>query len=124
MATQARPDGGASRERSRPSTASSSDLEGAGGAYWDFVRRPAAQRDLGHTCRECKRPFTAIGEPLAERRGARLAMRYHDTCFSGTADPRTQSNSSFAAGKWAGAVGPEAPREPFRKMRTAQHFDR
>ena len=27
-------------------------------------------KDLGHTCRECRMPFSAIGEPLTERRGA------------------------------------------------------
>ena len=48
------------------------------------------KKDLGHTCRECRRPFTTIGEPLTERRGARISNRYHAECFSGFADPRSQ----------------------------------
>ena len=40
--------------------------------------------DLGHRCRECKKPFIKIGNPLTERRGARLSLRYHANCFSGT----------------------------------------
>jgi len=47
--------------------------------------------DLGHNCRECRGPFRAIGEPMTERRGARLTMRYHAECFSGFADPRSQA---------------------------------
>ena len=63
--------------------------------YWDYQHRNTVTKDLGHTCRECKRPFKKLGEPLTERRGARTSMRYHAECFSGFADPRSQSSSSM-----------------------------
>lgn len=103
---------------SRPSSSSAP-------AYWDFIYREATPNDLGHICRECRRPFTQLGAALAERRGARLALRYHRNCFSGVADPRSQPHGPFQEGKWAGsnAVSAAAPAEPFHKMRTARQFD-
>eukprot|EP00906_Rhabdomonas_costata_P010114 RCo014212 len=90
-------------------------------AYWDFIHRPVEPRDLGHTCKQCKRPFRSVGETIAVRRGGRIELRYHMECFSGHADPRSQSQSS-ATDRWQGHVGPVAPKEPFRKMRTASQF--
>ena len=43
--------------------------------YWDFRHRAVTAKDLGHTCRECRLPFATIGEPLTERRGARISSR-------------------------------------------------
>ena len=43
--------------------------------YWDYQHRECTKKDLGHTCRECRRPFNRIGEPLTERRGARTSSR-------------------------------------------------
>ena len=42
---------------------------GAGDAtgYWDYMHRSTTRADLGHRCRECKQPFSRIGEPLTER---------------------------------------------------------
>ncbi|KAG8458906.1 hypothetical protein KFE25_004240 [Diacronema lutheri] len=99
--------------------------EGNDTRYWDFAFRAVEKSDLGHVCRECRQPFARLGEPLAERRGARLALRYHRDCFSGLADPRSQPRGPFNEGKWAGshAVSAAAPAEPFHKMRTAAHFD-
>ena len=53
--------------------------------YWDYQHREVTKKDLGHTCRECRRPFTRIGEALTERRGARTSSRYHSlpTAFAG-----------------------------------------
>ena len=48
--------------------------------YWDYKHREVTRSDLGHNCRECRKPFRTIGEPMTERRGARVTMRYHAEC--------------------------------------------
>ena len=99
---------------------------GAGDAtgYWDYMHRSTTRADLGHRCRECKQPFSRIGEPLTERRGARTSMRYHGECFSGFADPRSQASSSHHVGKLAGTQFDAAPaRKAGGKMRSAAHFE-
>lgn len=51
---------------------------------WDFVYRSAEPSDLGNICRGCGKHFKIVGEPLAERRTARLTTQYHRyPCFSG-----------------------------------------
>lgn len=117
--------------------------------YWDFCHRAATKKDLGHNCRECKRPFTKVGDPLTERRGARTSRsspfgrdisfpieactltsvafahsRYHAECFSGFADPRSQTGSSFHTGRLAGTQLGAAPKtKAGSKMRVSRHFD-
>jgi len=92
--------------------------------YWDFQHRAVTKSDLGHNCRECKLPFQRVGEPLTERRGARLSMRYHAECFSGYADPRSQAESSHHVGRLAGTQLVAAPQSKAGgKMRTVTHFD-
>jgi hypothetical protein len=91
--------------------------------YWDFQHRMVEKQDLGHRCRECRMPFTTIGDPLTERRGARLSMRYHAACFSGYADPRSQATSSHHVGVLAGSQLEAAPGTKAGKMRTSQHFE-
>jgi hypothetical protein len=111
--------------RSTYSMACSEITIGAGDntAYWDFQHRTVVMKDLGHTCRECKRKFSRIGEPLTERRGARTSMRYHAECFSGFADPRSQSSSSMHMGNLAGTQLEAAPtNKAGSKMRTGSHF--
>lgn len=112
-------------QRSASTVSAASVGAGDSTLYWDFLHRTVAKNDLGHVCRECRKPFTQLGAELVERRGARLALRYHKECFSGLADPRSQPQGPFQSGKWAGstAVRDEAPYEPFRKMRTTSHFD-
>ena len=107
------------------SRACSESTVGAGDAteYWDYQHRAATRADLGHRCRECGAPFAEIGEPLTERRGARVSMRYHAECFSGYADPRSQASSSAHVGRLAGTQFGAAPASTSRKMRTAAHFD-
>lgn len=93
--------------------------------YWDFQHRAATAKDLGHTCRECRLPFTSIGEALTERRGARISSRYHAECFSGYADPRSQTGSSHHTGHLARQQFDAAPlRKATSKMRTGSHFER
>lgn len=107
------------------SMACSESTIGAGDntAYWDFSHRLVEVKDLGHTCRECRLPFTALKEPLTERRGARTSARYHAACFSGFADPRSQASSSHHLGRHAYSQLAAAPTEMAgSKMRTASHF--
>ena len=64
---------------------------------------------MGHTCRECRQPILKVGEPITERRGARISSRYHAACFSGFADPRSQLRSSFHEGHLSGTQLEAAP---------------
>ena len=92
--------------------------------YWDFMHRSVTQKDLGHSCRECKLVFRELGEPLTERRGARTSTRYHADCFSGFADPRSQANSSMHVGRLAGTQMEAAPKSKAgSKMRSSTHFE-
>tara|TARA_B110001452_G_scaffold30633_1_gene24013 strand:- start:108 stop:743 length:636 start_codon:yes stop_codon:yes gene_type:complete len=92
--------------------------------YWDYKHREATRSDLGHNCRECRKPFSRIGEPITERRGARTSMRYHAECFSGFADPRSQASSSHHTGRCAGTQFEAAPqRKAGTKMRSSAHFE-
>jgi len=92
--------------------------------YWDFQHRKVEKRDLGQRCRECRRPFVTFGDPLTERRGARISMRYHGECFSGFADPRSQTRSSHHEGHHAGSQMVAAPTDKAgSKMRTSLHFE-
>ncbi|KAJ1561303.1 hypothetical protein HK096_005204 [Nowakowskiella sp. JEL0078] len=60
--------------------------------YWTVSHGLAIR--TGWSCRECK---TVIfrGEQITVRDGRKMRLFYHSSCFSGTADPRTQQNSSF-----------------------------
>eukprot|EP00466_Bigelowiella_natans_P014272 jgi/Bigna1/126617/aug1.3_g1325 len=89
--------------------------------YWKHRYRPCVARDLGHSCRECKKPFKKIGELIAIRRGGRIEMRYHKACFSGNSDPRSQSKGTHLHGKWADKVSKKAPKGRYQKMRTTAH---
>ena len=44
--------------------------------YWDYQHRVVEKKDLGHRCRECRKPFRRIGDPLTERRGARTSCGF------------------------------------------------
>jgi hypothetical protein len=48
-------------------------------------------------------PGLHAGEPITERRGARISSRYHAECFSGFADPRSQAGGSHHVGQLAGS---------------------
>jgi len=92
--------------------------------YWDYAHRVSVRSDIGHTCRECRLPFTKLNEPLTERRGARTSTRYHAECFSGFADPRSQSEGSMHTGKLRGSQMRAAPKgKAGSKMRSATHFE-
>lgn len=77
--------------------------------YWTVSSGIAARN--GWTCRECKKPI-AKGEQIKVRDGRKVRLMYHDKCFSGGADPRTQLHSSFQQGRLPrNSFQPEAPRE-------------
>eukprot|EP01084_Bolivina_argentea_P101048 181234_1 len=91
--------------------------------YWEWKVRKCRRDDLWNTCRECKQPFTKLGENLSIRRGGRIELRYHEGCFSGIADPRSQAGSTANKGKYAAALSKTAaPRLPYSKMRTSSHW--
>jgi hypothetical protein len=88
--------------------------------YWASQARTCGARDLGHLCKECKQPFSQLGEPLTVRRGGRIELRYHSSCFSGAADPRSQPSSSFNT--TTHQLSGSAPKAAFHKMRTTSQF--
>ena len=72
--------------------------------YWTVSRGPANRL---FNCRECK-GIIYKNTPMVCRDGRKLRFHYHEECFSGDADPRTQTNSS-ATGKFASVISPQAP---------------
>ena len=66
--------------------------------YWTLHYTTACR--TGFMCKECKR-YINIGEPIVQRDGRRIRLIYHDKCFSGNADPRTQTSSSYNTGKFS-----------------------
>jgi hypothetical protein len=63
-----------------------------GDAYWELSGPSVLNRSV--TCRSCRNTI-AKGSVVMARDGRKLRFFYHETCFTGTADPRTQANSSF-----------------------------
>jgi hypothetical protein len=70
----------------------SASTSAAAPAYWTVSRGPAVRPG---TCRECRRAIAA-GDPVVARDGRKIRLFYHEACFSGDADPRTQAVSSAA----------------------------
>ncbi|CAG9331762.1 unnamed protein product [Blepharisma stoltei] len=64
--------------------------------YWTIGHMVASR--YGHNCRECHRAIDK-GERIIYRDGRKIRLMYHEKCFSGTADPRTQVGSSFNQGR-------------------------
>ena len=44
--------------------------------YWDYAFRLTLKGDMGHHCRECKRPFSVLNETIAVRRSGKPRRRY------------------------------------------------
>jgi hypothetical protein len=72
--------------------------------YWTVSKAPANRL---FNCRECK-GIIYKGAPMVCRDGRKLRLHYHEECFSGEADLRTQENSSVG-GKFAAVISPHAP---------------
>ncbi len=69
-------------------------------SYWTITHGHANR--TGWSCREC---HTVIyqGEPIVTRDGRKLRLMYHERCYSGVSDPRTQAGSSYHDQKWTNA---------------------
>jgi hypothetical protein len=79
---------------------------GLGIDYWTVSTGVASR--TGWSCRECKRVI-GKGEAIKVRDGRKMRYFYHEGCFSGEADPRTQSNSTFNAANPGYALSESAP---------------
>ncbi len=67
-----------------------------GGDYWELSGPSIAIRTA--TCRGCKKRSGSTiykGDTIMVRDGRKLRFFYHEECFTGDADPRTQMSSSF-----------------------------
>ena len=87
-------------------------------AYWELSGPLPCTS--AKTCRACKSTILR-GESVYCRDGRKLRFAYHERCFTGDADPRSQENSSFETRedyhkKNAPAIsaleGPRAVRDP------------
>ena len=70
--------------------------------YWTVSHGTAVRATA---CREC-RGAIAVGERVAVRDGRKIRLMYHEACFSGDADPRTQAASSAARHDVSAAAPP------------------
>uniref|UniRef100_A0A0G4GTW4 PARP-type domain-containing protein n=1 Tax=Chromera velia CCMP2878 TaxID=1169474 RepID=A0A0G4GTW4_9ALVE len=77
--------------------------------YWTVSQGVAVRN--GHMCRECK-SYIFKGSSVIVRDGRKIRLFYHPQCFSGEADPRTQTHSSFQ--KFKGVTSEKAPLEKGR----------
>ena len=75
--------------------------------YWTVSKGPANRI---FNCRECK-GIIYKNAPMVCRDGRKLRLYYHEECFSGEADPRTQANSSYNKPdkKFSAVISPTAP---------------
>ena len=64
-----------------------------GGDYWE-LSGPLPMNRVS-SCRACKGTIYK-GDQVMVRDGRKLRFFYHEKCFTGSADPRTQTNSSFS----------------------------
>lgn len=76
--------------------------------YWTISHGHANR--TGWSCRQCHSVIYQ-GQPIIIRDGRKLRLMYHEHCFSGQSDPRTQSGSSYHEQKWttAQSIQPKAP---------------
>lgn len=73
--------------------------------YWTVSTGVAVRH--GWSCRECKQDI-GKGSQMIVRDGRKLRFMYHVACYSGSADPRSQENSSYKS--WSKVIAAEAPR--------------
>jgi len=64
--------------------------------YWTVSHSEASR--FGFFCRECHK-YINKGDHIAIRDGRKIRLIYHEDCFNGKEDPRTQSGSSFNQGR-------------------------
>lgn len=66
--------------------------------YWTVTHGRANR--TGWSCRECRTVINQ-GEPIVIRDGRKLRLMYHERCYSGDSDPRTQIGGSYNDKKWS-----------------------
>ena len=74
--------------------------------YWT-VSYGVSER-MGMSCRECRGAIHK-GQRYVARDGRKIRLCYHLDCFSGEADPRTQSQSSYTTGSHGNIISNAAP---------------
>ncbi|KAI8615707.1 hypothetical protein BC830DRAFT_1168376 [Chytriomyces sp. MP71] len=97
------------KEHAKTSVRSSVDSlarSGNGGDYWTISQGVAIR--TGFSCRECKAVIMQ-GENVIVRDGRKMRFFYHETCYAGDPDPRTQPNSSFHAERFRDKIQKQAP---------------
>lgn len=99
-----------------------------GEAYWELSGPVKVNRIV--TCRACKKSIR-MNSLVYVRDGRKLRFFYHQECFTGDADPRTQVNSSFSekeeyhrntAPKLSSLEGPRACRDADGRELTRKIF--
>lgn len=102
----------------------------SGEAYWELSGPLTANRQ--GTCRACRK-IIYKGDMVMVRDGRKLRFFYHECCFTGDADPRSQSNSSYdtkteyhetTAPKLSSLEGPRAVRDPDGRELTRKVFQK
>eukprot|EP00759_Apiculatamorpha_spiralis_P008593 PhF_6_TR15531/c0_g1_i1/m.24149 len=73
--------------------------------YWTVSGGVA---DRVYTCRACKSIINK-GQEIRCRDGRKIRLIYHEGCFNGADDPRTQSGSSFQNPKFSTVLQQKAP---------------
>lgn len=92
-----------------------------GEAYWE-LSGPLPSIRNGTSCRSCRKVIYK-GENVYCRDGRKLRFFYHEKCFTGDADPRTQTGGSYddaknhhyhvkSAPNVSSLEGPKAYRDP------------
>lgn len=87
-------------------TNSSTDSNTNSSTYWT-VSHGISNRL--YTCRECKSTIYS-GENIAVRDARKIRLVYHEKCFSGDSDPRSQKNSSFNTSHLRKVISIKAPK--------------
>jgi hypothetical protein len=99
-----------------------------GEAYWELSGPLPINRIA--TCRACKQSIRVNAQVMV-RDGRKLRFFYHEECFTGSADPRTQTHSSFSekpeyhmntAPKLSSLEGPRACRDADGRELTRKVF--
>ena len=68
----------------------------SGPDYWELSGPTPVNRCV--SCRACKQTIYK-NSSVYTRTGRKLRFFYHENCFSGSADPRTQKNGAFTDSK-------------------------
>ena len=77
--------------------------------YWTISTGTAINSN--HKCRECMK-YILKGSTIVTRDGRKIRLFYHQECFSGTSDPRTQPKTiERTKKKYKNCISEHAPKE-------------